>query len=191
MAFPILWLGAAAAATIAGIKYSQQIPVKRGYVQSLPGDSDILVQPENGAIVCCGIYNILDHTGIWCDDRIIELNGKGLIRAVSAEKFLAERSGKKIFIACNEYYTPVVTDATNTRAEALLYQYREYKLLENNCHSFVWDMIRGDNQQLNDGKVITRFSELNENLKNLHKCKISWHLLKCSVNKQQRETGPG
>ena len=178
MAIPLIWLGAAAAATYMGIKHSHKISQKRGFVDSFPGDSDVPVAPKNGAVVCCEVYNVLDHTGIWVDDRIIELNGNGLVRAISPERFLAERSGEHIFIACDEFAEPLVTHCTEERAISHIYEYRNYDLLKNNCHRFVWEMVTG--KELSAGAGTTSFADFNQNLSLLHDSAISWHLLHLS-----------
>lgn len=48
-----------------------------------------------GAIVCCGVGGVLEHTGIWTEDNmIIEFDGNGLIKPISPTRFIKERSGK-------------------------------------------------------------------------------------------------
>ncbi|BDX06811.1 hypothetical protein [Planctobacterium marinum] len=174
MALPLLWLGAAAAATLAGIKYSNKISQHRGYVDVLPGESSLSVKPLDGAVVCCEVYGVLDHTGIWFDDGVIELNGNGLIRSISAERFLADRSGEEIFIACDTFGHPLIAEHTHTRAVSHLYQYRDYDLLNNNCHRFVWQAVSGVDEPIN------RFGDLNQHLSLLHQSSLSW--LKMSTN---------
>ena len=48
---------------------------------------------------------------------------------------------------------------------------REYDLLKNNCHRFVWEMVTGERGEM------FRFSDLNQNLSRLHDSTVSWHLL--------------
>ena len=171
MALPLIWIGAAAVVAYAGIKNSHKNSPQKGFVEAFPGESEIPVKPKNGAIVCCEVYNVLDHTGVWVDDVIVELNGNGLVRAITPERFLSERSGEKIFIACDEYHEPLVTSGTDSRAVNNVYQYREYDLLKNNCHRFVWEMVTGERCEM------FRFSDLNQNLSRLHDSAVSWHLL--------------
>lgn len=168
MALPILWLGAAAAATLAGIRYSNRISQQRGYVDILPGQSRQNAAVANGAVVCCEVYGVLDHTGIWFDDGVIELNGNGLIRGISAERFLADRSGDEIYIACDHLGHALLTEESDTRAISHLYQYRNYDLLSNNCHRFVWQVVSGQDEPIN------RFSDLNQHLCLLHQTPVSW-----------------
>ncbi|MBA6254845.1 MULTISPECIES: hypothetical protein [unclassified Colwellia] len=40
------------------------------------------MKPEIGAIFCCGVGGILDHTPLWVgDNTIVELDGNGFIKA--------------------------------------------------------------------------------------------------------------
>ena len=60
------------------------------------------VKPQPGSIICCFIYGLIEHTGIWLDEHtLIELYGRGLIRAVPTKYFLASSTGSKIFVACS------------------------------------------------------------------------------------------
>lgn len=175
MAIPLVWLGAAAAVTYLGIKNSHKMSPKRGFVDHFPGESSVPVAPKNGAVVCCEVYGVLDHTGIWVDDSIVELNGNGLVRAISPGRFLAERSGDKIFVACDEFDDPLVTHKTHERAISHVYEYRDYDLLKNNCHRFVWEMVTGKDGYFRES--MTSFSDFNQNLSVLHDSLISWHVL--------------
>lgn len=168
MAIPLVWLGAATLATLAGIKYSNNLPKQRGYISILPGESSVQVRPVEGCIVCCEVFGVLDHTGIWVDGRIIELHGNGLIRSVSVERFLADRSGEHIYIACDDTQRPLVVPGTTERAVQHIYQYRKYDLLNNNCHRFVWESVADIDQPVN------RFTDLNKHLCELHHCSVSW-----------------
>ena len=176
MALPVILFGAAVAATLTGIKHSHRIAKERGHVDIVPGDSAQAVKPQNGALVCCEVYSLFDHTGIWFENRIIELNGNGLIRTVSPERFLQERSGDNIFIACDQWSFPIITLGTHERAMQELYQYREYHLLKNNCHRFVWHMVSGFDEP------VTRFTDLNEHLCALHDTPVSWHMLNLNTH---------
>lgn len=169
MALPLIWLGAAAAAAYAGVKYGDRFRVDEGLVDAFPGQSKYRVKPSNGAIMCCEVYGALDHTGIWVDGEIVELNGNGLVRSISPERFLNERSGEHIFIACDKYGSPLVVPGTDQRAVAHIFQYREYDLFRNNCHRFVWHMVSGMDQALG------YFAELNTSLYHYHGESISWH----------------
>lgn len=170
MPLPLLWIGAAAASAMAikGLaddrKSQQKKRRKCARVQTLadigthespiaiyPTDMFDTVQytkPEFGAIVCCGIGGVLDHTGIWVgDNTIVELDGNGLIKPVSPRRFTDDRSGKGIFIACDSNGKPLVNEIAAQRAIEQIYQQRDYHVLDNNCHQFIWQCFNphGDN----------------------------------------------
>jgi hypothetical protein len=157
MPAPILWFGAAALALLASAKYSKDKSVTKSNT-NLPEQSNILVIPVNGSIVSCSVFGLFDHTGIWVDGNIIELKGNGLIRGISPSRFLHERSGDEIFIACDRDNKPIACQKTAARATAMLFQYSEYDVVKNNCHKFVWCCISNEDAEL------TRFSVLNEKL---------------------------
>jgi len=127
------------------------------------------IEPLPGSIVCCEVFNFLDHTGVWIDrETIIELSNNGLVKAVSAQRFLDERSGDNIFVACDHRHKPIVIDGCADRAISQIYSYREYDLIENNCHRFVNYCLTG-----NDVKI-SRFSSLNDQLLNVVEHNIYW-----------------
>lgn len=194
MALPLLWLGAAALSAFAvrdvATERTLQQQKRREYaapqrydalespqsaIASTPSDvffTKQQVKPEFGAIVCCGIAGILEHTGIWIgEDTIIELDGNGLIKPVSSSRFIGERSGKHIFIACDSTATPLASADAAARAIALIYQYRDYHLLQNNCHQFVWQCFVDGDQQL------TTFNALNKRLASYFNRRVYWDLI--------------
>ena len=168
MPAPLLWLGASAIAILAGAKYSNDKRLEES-VNGLPGDSVIEVEPVNGAIVTCGVYGVFEHTGIWVDGNILELKGNGLIRGVSPNRFLQERSGDYIYIACDNNNTPLIQADASDRAISRLFSYSEYDVIKNNCHKFVWHCISGEDIPL------TRFSELNQKIAERFATSIHWH----------------
>lgn len=196
MPFPLLWLGAAAVSAIAvkGLaddRKNQQRQRKEYYkVQTLNDlerhespiaiyPSDILateqrVKPQIGAIVCCGIGGILDHTGIWVDNNtIVELDGEGLIKPISVQRFTKERSGKQVFIACDSTAKPLSYELAAQRALAQIFQVRDYHMIDNNCHQFIWQCFNNKNGQ------VTTFKELNIKLAQFFNRKIYWDLCDC------------
>ncbi|MFV7784011.1 lecithin retinol acyltransferase family protein [Shewanella marisflavi] len=174
MALPLLWLGGAAlgAALIADAKHKQkQLTLDRrlGRAPKAPiGErvsplspsvlhlGEVKVAPKPGALVCCFVFGVIEHTGIWLgDDTLVELHGSGLIRPVSATRFLAGRTGSRIFVACDHQHQPLIGESVLERAEQAIYQYREYDLFDNNCHRFVWSCLTGEE------KSISSFDKLN------------------------------
>lgn len=170
MPAPLLWLGAGALALIAGAKYESNERMKR-YSKVLPGTSKKQVQPVDGAIVSCGVFGVFEHTGIWLDGSIIELKGNGLVRGISPQRFLHDRSGDHIYIACDENDQPLVNKGAANRAVSRLFTYSAYSVLDNNCHKFVWQCVSGESQAL------TQFSSLNKKLSEMFLTSINWQRL--------------
>ncbi|MGB1263531.1 MAG: hypothetical protein ACPG52_11520 [Cognaticolwellia sp.] len=196
MPLPLLWLGAAAASALAlkGLaddrKSQQDKRFKYSRAQTLADldehespiatyPTDMLstpqrVKPQIGAIVCCGIGGVLDHTGIWLgDNTIIEVDGNGLVKPLSPQRFTDDRSGKGIFIACDSLGIPLVSEMAAQRAIEQIYQLRDYHLFDNNCHQFIWQCFQPN------GLEITTFKSLSLNIAQLFDRVIYWDLCDC------------
>lgn len=172
MALPLFWLGATATALFTAAKASEHQQKRLGRVARFPGECSIAVEPVDGAIVCCGIYGVFEHSGIWLDGNIIELKGNGLIRGISPDRFMQNRSGDTIYMACGGSLAPLIGEDIASRAVAQLYQYSEYDLFKNNCHRFVHQCLTNDNSRL------TRFSDLNASLAKHFQTPIHWQPIK-------------
>lgn len=177
MPIPLLWLGAGLAALYAGNELSKSHYRRTGIVGRYPGETDQPVVPRNGAIVSCGIYAVFDHTGIWADGDIIERKGNGLIRGISPARFMDNRSGNTIFVACDSGGEPFSSQQAYNRATSQLFSYADYDVLSNNCHRFVWHCISGAEHSL------TRFAELNEKLSHHFGDAVHWHPAKLSPSR--------
>jgi hypothetical protein len=196
MPLPLLWIGAAAVSALAvkGIaddrKTQQRLRGKSFRVQTLadvseheapvaiyPTDlfnTEQLVKPEIGAIVCCGIAGAFDHTGIWVgDNTIIEVDGNGLVKAVSPARFTDDRSGKGIFIACDSLANPLVNEVAAQRAIEQIYQLRDYHMIDNNCHHFIWQCFKPNDEN------ITTFKSLSVNVAKYFNRKLYWDRCDC------------
>lgn len=169
MPLPLVWLGAGVAAAVASSYLAKEQQKYDGHVAVFPGESKYRVKPVDGAIVCCGIYEMLQHTGVWVDDGIVELNGNGLIRLISPDRFLADRSGGRIYVACDEAGKPLVAPNTVERASDKIFDYADYHVINNNCHRFVRYCVTGNNSPL------TLFGELNASLSDYFSTPIYWH----------------
>lgn len=173
MPLPLLWLGAAVSAAYAGNEIAKSLSCDEGNIALFPGErSTASVEPVNGAVVCCGIYDVLIHTGVWWEGMVIELAGTGLIRAVSAERFLANRSGDNIYTACKPSSMVMAEEAWALRGIDRLYTYSEYNVVQNNCHQFVAQCITAC------APPVTRFGQLNKLLSQSCECMVSWHPVK-------------
>lgn len=132
-------------------------------------DKSKSVSPRPGSVVCCELYGVLDHTGIWIDsDTIVELSSTGLIRAISVDRFIENRSGSHVFVACNNKHLPITVDGTIDRALQQVFTYRDYDVINNNCHRFVHYCLTGNN------KEITRFGTLSDTLAEMSGENIYW-----------------
>ncbi|ASF13961.1 MULTISPECIES: lecithin retinol acyltransferase family protein [Shewanella] len=177
MPLPLLWIGGAAmgALMLADEREKRQQLERNRLLGSVPRQVSTKqamitapsqwqkgfkqVTPQPGSIVCCYVFGVIEHTGIWlAGDCIVELHGSGLVRAVSVKRFLAGRTGSQIFIACNHQHQPLIANTIVNRAERAIYQYREYDLFYNNCHRFVWSCLCGEE------RAIKSFNELNQKL---------------------------
>ena len=191
MPLPLLWIGAAAVSALAvkGLADDRQSQQRKRFnycraqtladlapyesaIATYPTDmllTEQQVKPVAGAIVCCGIGGVLDHTGIWVgEDTIIELDGNGLIKPVSAQRFTDTRTGKGIFIACDSLGVPLASEMAAHRAVVQIFQVRDYHLLDNNCHQFIWECFQ------TDSKKITTFKALSLNVADLFDRVVYW-----------------
>ncbi len=196
MPLPLLWIGAAAVSALAvkGLaddRKSQQRKRTKGFrVQTLadlaPHDRPIAIYPtdmfdteqkilpEVGAIVCCGVGGVLDHTGIWVgDNTIIELDGNGLVKPVSPQRFTDDRSGNGIFVACDSLGKPLHNKIAAQNAIEQIYQLRDYHLFDNNCHQFIWQCFQPN------AETITTFKSLSVNIAQLFDRVVYWDLCDC------------
>jgi hypothetical protein len=196
MPLPLLWIGAGLAGLVGAALTAEhykdkaqqqtdkdelrrgQLDVADSHVEGEDGvikwpsevlTSDICAVPVPGAIVSCSVFKAFDHIGVWIeDDLIVELHGKGLVKAVSVRRFLENRSGDQLFVACDSVGQPLIVPETVRRAVAQVYNYWEYDVIDNNCYRFVWSCI----EEI-DGKVAS-FSEFNHLLAKYHNKKVYW-----------------
>jgi len=172
MPAPLIWLGAAAAGLYASNKANNRYLKRKQIVNTMPREGKHEIVPVNGSIVTCGIYGVLDHTGIWIDNTIYELSGQGLVRCLSPERFLGKRSGTSIYIACDNENKPLSEPKSVGVARAQLYTMLDYHLLNQNCHRFVAESIA------NYAVDITSFSDLNIFLHQYFDTAINWKKIK-------------
>lgn len=191
MALPILWLGAAVLSAVAAKELNEQRrfadlrrqkgkePLTRdgesnyhSGVEKYPSETFSFENTAKicpGSMVCCGLGGVLEHTGILVDqDTIVELHGSGLIKAISPQRFLNERSGNEIFVACDSLGHAIGSVEIAERAINQIYNYQEYHLLKNNCHKFVWQCISGK------AGDVTTFHQLNKRFSTFFNRKIYW-----------------
>lgn len=196
MPLPLLWLGAAAVSALAvkglaedrkaqqrkrfsryGAQTLADLPAYESAIATYPSDmffTEQQVKPCVGAIVCCGIGGVLDHTGIWIgDNTIIEVDGNGLVKPVSTQRFTDTRSGRGIFIACDSLGVALASEMAAQRAIAQIFQVRDYHLFDNNCHQFIWQCFQID------AKAITTFKALSLNVAAFFNRVVYWDSCDC------------
>lgn len=171
MPAPLVWLGAAAVSLYATNKLNTAHLRKRNVIARMPGDCVEAVRPRNGSIVTCDIFEVFEHTGVWINGNIFELNGNGLVRCISPERFIQNRSGEKIYVACDVQGNPLVEPLAIERTKSALYSLYDYHVIRQNCHRFVAEMIAGNRQD------ITSFSDLNGFLSQHFNTAIDWRLI--------------
>ena len=195
MAFPLIWLGAAAvgAVIVAEEREKQKnIAMKRmqgkansehrkgqsaELAPSLWKTGDKKVEPVPGAIVCCFVFGVIEHTGIWVgDNTLVELHGSGLVRAVSVKRFLAGRTGSRIYQACDHQHQALIGAQVLERAKRSIFNYRDYDLFDNNCHRFVWHCLTGEE------RALSSFSKLNNQIGSYFSEAVYWDELDLSPN---------
>jgi len=114
------------------------------------------IKPKIGSVVCCGLGGILDHTGIYIgENTIVELAGNGLVRAISMERFLDNRSGELIFIACDSKGRPLTCKLAADQATKNVFNYYEYDVINNNCHRFIWQCFSQQDSQFSTFKAFS------------------------------------
>ena len=129
-----------------------------------------------GAVVVCEIFHLFEHTGIYIGEgQIVELQGSGLVRAISINRFFDNRSGKHLLVACNPQGQVLVGAGCYDRAIAQIFTVQNYDLIHNNCHRFTQYCVSG--RQL----PITSFFDLKTELARLWRTDIQW--LQVDINK--------
>ena len=125
------------------------------------------LSPQIGSFVACHVFGVVKQVGIWVGDAIVELHGSGLIRIVSSERFLKDRTGDTIYVACVDHQ-PVKNEPLAELALSKVYQFRNYDLLRNNCYRFCYSCLSGHEE------YIETFSEFNQLLSDYHKVQFEW-----------------
>jgi hypothetical protein len=97
-----------------------------------------------GALMVCEIFHLFEHTGIYIGEgQIVELQGTGLVRSVSTGRFMHNRSGEELMVACDSRGKPLGNIAAAERAASQIFTYQTYDLISNNCHRFCGHCLTG------------------------------------------------
>jgi hypothetical protein len=103
------------------------------------------VIPVVGSVVYCDMYcGYADHSGVYVgNNRIVHLNGNGLIEIVSPKRFIANTTAINIYVSCKDDYVTGERYIAD-RATKMLGKTRKYNVIIDNCHQFTAGCINGD-----------------------------------------------
>ena len=116
-----------------------------GAIKSAYKNFDTKVIPKKGSVLYCDLTgSFLEHSGIYVgDNRIVHLNGKGEIEAVSPAAFLSPFALQDIYVSCMEN-SAVGSERVATRALSMVGEKRSYNLMLDNCHQFTTGCLTED-----------------------------------------------
>lgn len=103
------------------------------------------VDPQPGCVVYCDFHlGLTEHSGIYIgENKIVHLNGKGEVRAVSPRVFLQGTTGLNIQVSCRD--SLVASDLRIAeRAISMIGTTRQYNFILDNCHQFSAGCLSGD-----------------------------------------------
>lgn len=128
-----------------------------------------LSQVPAGAVVVCEIFHLFEHTGIYIGEgEIVELQGTGLVRSVSINRFFDNRSGNHLLAACNRSGDVISNPECAERAVSQIFTYQRYDLLTNNCHRFTQACVSGRSLP------VTSFFDLKTELSHFWRTEVLW-----------------
>ena len=101
--------------------------------------------PKKGSVLYCDLTgSFLEHSGIYVgDNRIVHLNGKGEIEAVSPAEFLSPFALQDIYVSCMEN-SAVDSERVANHALSMIGKKRNYNFVMNNCHQFTTGCLTED-----------------------------------------------
>lgn len=108
---------------------------------------DTVKEPAIGSVVYCDLVaGTSEHSGIYLGNgKIMHLNGKGWIQAVSPDEFIENTTALSIYVGCRGK-SPVGDLVVAERA--IQYEkeigVKDYHVLFNNCHQFTSSCLSGD-----------------------------------------------
>ncbi|WP_449432366.1 lecithin retinol acyltransferase family protein [Pseudomonas putida] len=108
-----------------------------------------MVEPIPGSIVYCNLGEAAEHSGIYIGrNRIVHLDGSGLVEKVSPQQFINRLNGLNpsisIYVSCKSGKA-VGSKSAAAYARSMIGSKSNYSLFENNCHKFTSSCISGRN----------------------------------------------
>jgi len=140
-------------------------PIIESFIDNVLRDT---VEPSIGSILYCDLaLNTVEHSGIYIgDNKIVHLDGSGIVEKVSPEKFLNRLDGLNtaisIYVACRDKI-PIGSKEIANRAKSMIGKKRNYNLLSDNCHQFTSGCITG-NFENNDNFFLLLKQQMKESL---------------------------
>lgn len=106
-----------------------------------------MVEPVPGSVVYCNLAEAAEHSGIYVGrNRIVHLDGSGLVEKVSPQQFINRLNGLNssisIYVSCKNG-NAVGSKSAAAYARSMVGRKSNYSLLENNCHKFTSSCISG------------------------------------------------
>lgn len=106
------------------------------------------VTPIEGSLVYCVLLGV-EHTGFYIGgNRIVHLDGSGIIESVKPKAFMNRLGGLNqaitIYVSCDRHSKPVGCAIAASRARMRAGSKKGYSLLYNNCHQFSASCLTGD-----------------------------------------------
>jgi len=116
-----------------------------GIIKSTYKNFDTKVMPKKGSVLYCDLsFGIAEHSGIYVgDNRIVHLNGKGEIEAVSPAAFLSPFALQDIYVSCMEN-SAVGSERVANHALSMVGKKRNYNFVMNNCQQFTTGCLTGN-----------------------------------------------
>ena len=105
-------------------------------------------KPKVGSILYWNLALAFEHTGIYVGwNKVVHLNGDGIIEKVSYAEFIGRLDGMNptIAICCpvDRDNNPIGDKEVAKRARSLVGKYRDYNLITDNCHKFTYYCLTG------------------------------------------------
>jgi hypothetical protein len=107
------------------------------------------VYPIRGSVVYCDLgFGLAEHSGIYVgDNKIVHLDGSGLIECVSPRMFISRLNGLNgaisIYVSCVGG-SAVGANNVAKRAVGMIGEARAYNVVLDNCHQFSSGCITGN-----------------------------------------------
>ena len=106
------------------------------------------VVPVKGSVVYCSLFEYAEHSGIYIGkNKIVHLDGSGIIEVVSPKEFIERLGGFNtaisIYVSCNGL-SATGTNTIARRAKKMVGKGRKYHVILDNCHQFTSGCITGN-----------------------------------------------